>query len=160
MCANMRPKGKSKWKKKKEKTKNKLGIYAEGKTIRTMARVVLAPFIESISGKVGELEFRTLKSGKTVVHTRNGWSKDKPKRKCSEAELAQQRRFSIVSRITAKLQSEYARIDKAAADRHKIWNQVSRHYERILKENPQMSDSELETAVMASVREKRKGQGC
>ena len=31
-----------------------------------MAKVILAPFISSISGKVGNLEFRTLKSGKTT----------------------------------------------------------------------------------------------
>ena len=35
-----------------------------------MARVELAPFIKSISGKVGNLEFRTLRSGKVVVHSR------------------------------------------------------------------------------------------
>ena len=35
-----------------------------------MARVILAPFIEGISGKVGNLEFRTYKNGKTTVRVR------------------------------------------------------------------------------------------
>ena len=100
-----------------------------------MARVILAPYIKSISGKVGNLEFRTLKSGKTVVRARRLFDDDRP-HKPTPAEIAQRRRFGIVSSIVAEIQNHYKRIDQAAADRQKIWKKVVRHYERIKQENP------------------------
>ena len=105
-----------------------------------MARVILAPYIKSISGKVGNLEFRTLKSGKTVVRARRLFDDDQPPHKPTPAEIAQRRRFGIVSSIVAEIQNHYKRIDQAAADRQKIWRRVVRHYERIKQENPTIDD--------------------
>ena len=89
-----------------------------------MAKVILAPFIQSISGKVGNLEFRTLKSGKTVVRARR---EDEPQttRILTPKEIAQRRRFGIVSSVTASIQSRYKRIDEAALDRKRIWQKVA-----------------------------------
>ena len=101
-----------------------------------MARVILAPYIKSISGKVGNLEFRTLKSGKTVVRARRLFDDAQPPHKPTPAEIAQRRRFGIVSSIVAEIQNHYKRIDQAAADRQKIWKKVVRHYEHIRQENP------------------------
>lgn len=107
-----------------------------------MARVILAPFIESISGKVGDLEFRTLKSGKTVVRTRK--RDEYAVSRCpSEKELAQRRRFSVVSSVVSRIQRDYDRIDKAASDRKKIWQKVSylygKYYEEIM-DNKKLQD--------------------
>ncbi len=92
-----------------------------------MAKVILAPFIQSISGKVGNLEFRTLKSGKTVVRARR---EDEPQttRILTPKEIAQRRRFGIVSSVTATIQSRYKRIDEAALDRKRIWQKVAYLY--------------------------------
>ena len=92
-----------------------------------MARVTLAPFIHSISGKVGNLEFRTLKSGRTVVRARRETdylSSHEPTLK----ELAQRRRFGIVSSVVTEIQKSYSMIDEAARDRKKIWQKVSYIY--------------------------------
>lgn len=92
-----------------------------------MAKVILAPFIQSISGKVGNLEFRTFKNGKTVVRARQ----DDDYRQVgepTEKALAQRRRFAVVSSAVAAIQRAYPRIDEAALDRKKIWQKVSYHY--------------------------------
>ena len=92
-----------------------------------MAKVILAPFISSISGKVGNLEFRTLKSGKTIVRARR--EEDyQSSHILSEKEKAQRRRFGIVSSVVSIIQSKYPRIDEAALDRKKIWQKVAYHY--------------------------------
>ena len=98
-----------------------------------MAKVVLAPFIESISGKVGNLQFRTLKSGKTVVHARRCTTEDGIMHRATPptpAEIAHRKRFGMVSSITAEIQGRYARIDKAAAERQQIWLRVKYLYDK------------------------------
>ena len=99
-----------------------------------MAKVTLAPFIESISGKVGNLQFRTLKSGRTVVHARRCTTEDGIMHRSTPptpAEIAHRKRFGMVSSITAEIQSLYPRIDQAAADRKLIWQRVAYHYDKL-----------------------------
>ena len=97
-----------------------------------MARVVLAPFIQSISGKVGNLEFRTLKSGKTIVHARSAeTAAQRAHREPTASEQARWKRFGMVSSITAEIQRGYARIDEAAHDRQKIWLRVKYLYDKL-----------------------------
>ena len=98
-----------------------------------MAKVTLAPFIESISGKVGNLQFRTLKSGRTVVHARRCVAEDGTAHRSTPptpAEIAHRKRFGMVSSITAEIQSLYPRIDQAAADRQQIWLRVKYLYDK------------------------------
>ena len=102
-----------------------------------MAKVTLAPFIQSISGKVGNLEFRTLKSGRTVVHASGGATEEGIVHRAtppSPAEIAHRKRFGMVSSITAEIQSHYDRIDKAAADRQQIWLKVKYLYDKHVNE--------------------------
>lgn len=111
-----------------------------------MAKVILAPFIQSISGKVGNLEFRTLKSGKTIVRARR---EDEPQtpRILSPKEIAQRRRFGIVSAVTATIQSNYKRIDEAALDRKRIWQKVAYLYAKyadIISDDAQLQTKLLE----------------
>lgn len=107
-----------------------------------MAKVTLAPFIESISGKVGNLQFRTLKSGRTIVHARRSILDGAPLRATppTEAEIAHRRKFGIVSSITAQIQEQYQRIDLAAQDRKSIWQKVSYIYDKL---RPEIADDKL-----------------
>jgi len=97
-----------------------------------MARVILAPFISSISGKVGNLEFRTLKSGKTTVRVCRK-TDYQISRTLTHKEIEQRRRFGIVSSIVAEIQSYYPRIDEAALDRKRIWQKVSYLYAKFFE---------------------------
>ena len=119
-----------------------------------MAHVTLAPFIKSISGKVGNLEFRTLRSGKTVVRTRTSLISDAPRRRPSAEEKARHRRFGIISKVAAIIQcNDYARIDQAAADRKKIWERLSYAYNRLLKAAPTLSDEEIRKILLTNYRD-------
>ena len=111
-------------------------------TPNIMAKVTLAPFIESISGKVGNLQFRTLRSGRTVVHARRDLIEGTPLRSTplSEAEKAHRKRFGMVSSITAQIQERYARIDQAARDRKAIWQKVTYLYNKL---RPEIEDDNL-----------------
>jgi hypothetical protein len=122
---------------------------------KSMARVILAPFIEGISGKVGNLEFRTYKNGKTTVRVRKSKyerEEDGRRKPFTAGEKAAQRRFGIVAHVTGVLQNEYKRIDEAAQARQKIWNRVSRHYEKMLELCPEASDRELTELLLQSLR--------
>ena len=115
-----------------------------------MAKVVLAPFIESISGKVGNLQFRTLKSGRTVVHARRGMTEEGIVHRSTpptQAEIAHRKRFGMVSSITAEIQGRYARIDKAAADRQQIWLKVKYLYDKHVQEVE--DEKELRKLILA-----------
>jgi len=115
-----------------------------------MAKVILAPFIESISGKVGNLQFRTLKSGRTVVHARRGMTEEGIVHRSTpptQAEIAHRKRFGMVSSITAEIQGRYARIDKAAADRQQIWLKVKYLYDKHVNEVE--DEKELRKLILA-----------
>jgi len=115
-----------------------------------MAKVILAPFIESISGKVGNLQFRTLKSGRTVVHARRGMTEEGIVHRSTpptQAEIAHRKRFGMVSSITAEIQGRYARIDKAAADRQQIWLKVKYLYDKHV--NDVEDEKELRKLILA-----------
>lgn len=120
------------------------------KIFNIMAKVILAPFIESISGKVGNLQFRTLKSGRTVVHARRGMSEEGIVHRSTpptQAEIAHRKRFGMVSSITAEIQGRYARIDKAAADRQQIWLKVKYLYDKHV--NDVEDEKELRKLILA-----------
>ena len=110
-----------------------------------MAKVILAPFIHSISGKVGNLEFRTLKSGRTTVRVRRQTDYQST-RIPSDKELAQRRRFGIVSSVVAEIQSYYPRIDEAAHDRKRIWQKVAYIYAKFFESIS--DDAELRKKIL------------
>jgi len=62
-----------------------------------------------------------------------------------------QRRFGIVSRVTAAVQKSYPRIDEAARARQKIWNRIGRHYDKMIGAHPEYTDQEIEQALIKEI---------
>ena len=111
-----------------------------------MAKVTLSPELESISGKVGNLVFRTFKrSGKVCVY------RYKPNRRSTDVspeEQAKRIRFGIISRAVALVQNGYEWIDKAARDRKKIFAKASYHYDRIIAAEPDISEEQMIARIL------------
>jgi len=121
-----------------------------------MARVQLSPFIKSISGKVGNLEFRTLKSGRTIVRARREYDYQSNQAPTAKA-LAQRRRFGVVSATVSVIQRNYPRIDEAALDRKKIWQKVAYHYAKFcdsIEDDAKLQEKLLEEYYCTKVRQK------
>ena len=110
-----------------------------------MARVILNPELKGISGKIGNLVFRTYKNGHVHVFRAN--EEKQRKSRVSESEMANRRRFGIVSRMTYQLQSCYVRADDAAANRKKIRERVQYLYDKLLAVFPELTDQEMERAI-------------
>lgn len=110
-----------------------------------MARVILSPELKGISGKIGNLVFRTYKNGH--VHVFKADEDRQRKRRASESEMANRRRFGIVCRMTSQLQSCYVRADEAAADRKRIRERVQYLYDKLLATFPELTDQEMERAI-------------
>jgi hypothetical protein len=115
--------------------------------LRIMARVTLAPGLQGISGKVGNLVFRTYQNGHVHVHKAKDYAS--PPRRASPGELANRRRFAFVSRLTAEIQHLYEWVDAAARDRKKIREIVQYQYDRLLARYPQATDEDLGRWVRA-----------
>lgn len=111
-----------------------------------MARVTLAPGLQGISGKVGNLVFRTYQNGHVHVHKAKEYAS--PPRRASPGELANRRRFAFVSRLTADIQHLYEWADDAARDRRNIYKRVQYCYDRLLRQSPDLTDSELTNMVL------------
>ena len=111
-----------------------------------MARVTLAPGLQGISGKVGNLVFRTYQNGHVHVHKANDYLT--PRRRASPGELANRRRFGIVSSITARIQSGYEWADQAAHDRRNLRKRVQYHYDKLLARSPHLTDAELTNMIL------------
>ena len=112
-----------------------------------MARVTLAPGLQGISGKVGNLVFRTYQNGHVHVHKANDYLT--PRRRTSPGELANRRRFAFVSRLTADIQHLYEWADDAARDRKKIREIVQYQYDRLVAAKPDATDEELGRLIRA-----------
>jgi hypothetical protein len=93
-----------------------------------MARVTLDPggVIESISGRVGNMVYRTYKSGLITVHRIS----PRVHKAATKKEKATRQRFEMVNRIVSELQHDYSRIDKAAAMRKRLWQKVGYVYDK------------------------------
>ena len=110
-----------------------------------MARVILNPAIKSVSGKVGNLIFKTYKNGQVRVYKVD----EVPQRThISPQELANRRRFGLVAKITAYIQHSYEWVDEAAKDRHSIRKKVRYHYDKILDRLPNATDEELAGLIL------------
>ena len=93
-----------------------------------MARVTLDPggVIESISGRVGNMVYRTYKSGLITVHRIS----PRAQKATTKKEKAMRLRSEMVNQIVGELQQGYSRIDKAAAMRKKLWQKVGYVYDK------------------------------
>ncbi len=110
-----------------------------------MAKVTLSPELESISGKVGNLVFRTYKSGKVSVHRLMPNQRTTP---VSPEERAKRIRFGIISKVVAQVQSGYEWLDEAARDRKKIFAKAAYHYDRIIAAEPDLSEKQMIARIL------------
>ena len=106
-----------------------------------MAKVILSDGLESISGKVGNMVFRTYKNGTVRVYKAR--ERSQSSHHPTAEELARRRRFALTNQVTAMVQSRYEWINEAARDRKKIWHKVQYYYDKLLAGNPGMEDKEL-----------------
>lgn len=91
-----------------------------------MARVELMPGIQSISGSVGNLTFKT-RNGKTYVYEKTVPElPEHPSRK----EKNRHKRAVLIDRYVAMLQREYADIYEAIRQRKKIYERVASLYDK------------------------------
>ena len=94
-----------------------------------MARVELMPGIDSISGTVGKLTFRTV-NGKTFVQAKRlPELPDKPNRK----EKARYKRAVVIDNCVCLLQSEYPDLRDAILHHRRIYDRVAYLYDKYRK---------------------------
>lgn len=120
-----------------------------------MARVELMPGIESISGTVGNLTFRTV-NGKTFVHEKaEPVLPEKPTRE----ERAKYKRDVIIDQCVRILQSEIEDLTKAVGMRPKIRSRLMSLYKRYAPEIK--ARTKLQRKMMTEYRAKyhRRGSG-
>lgn len=86
-----------------------------------MAKVTLPPFIQSISGQVGNLRFRTSASGKTTVTTAVPHKRTKP---VTAAEKAARERFRAIAKTVAK-----CRKNRSLLTRQELWTLAAAAYD-------------------------------
>lgn len=84
-----------------------------------MAKITLQPFITSISGRIGNMYFRTYASGKTTMTTNQPRKRSTP---CSEAEIQAKQLFAKRAAIVKNLRKQYP--DKSLKDLWKIAKQM------------------------------------
>ena len=90
-----------------------------------MANVTLPPFIKSISGQIGNLHFRTFRSGKTTVTAGTPRKRTKP---LSPAEKAAKERFRAVARTVAQMRKQGSQLS-----RKDLWILASAAYDAARK---------------------------
>ena len=110
-----------------------------------MAKVTLSPELQSISGKVGNMLFKTYRSGKVGLYRLPRTPRTKP---LSPEEQARQIRFGIISRVVAQVQSGYEWLDEAARDRKKIFAKAAYHYDRLIVADPDLSEKQIIARIL------------
>ena len=86
-----------------------------------MAKVTLPPFIQSISGQVGNLHFRTSASGKTTLSIGSPRKRTKP---LSEAEKEARIRFRQIAKTVASMRKQGSKLT-----RQELWILASAAYD-------------------------------
>ena len=91
-----------------------------------MARVKMMSGIASISGRLGDCCFRTMKStGKVYVHSIPSNKPRVPSKAPSEAMLSQRARFAAITKIVAQLRRE-----GSSKNSKQLWKIATEAYER------------------------------
>ena len=109
-----------------------------------MARVKLMPGIESISGKVGKMVFRTI-NGKTYVHEAGGPVLPAD---ASRQEKAAYRKRVVVEECVYLIQKEMQNTLEAIRQHKKIYDRVRRLYDRF---SPKIkARTKLQKAIMSA----------
>ena len=86
-----------------------------------MARVTFPPLIQSVSGRVGNLMFRTSASGKTTVSTGTPRKRTTPP---SDAEIAARARFRQIAKTVNAMRQQGSQLS-----RHELWILASAAYD-------------------------------
>ena len=91
-----------------------------------MAKITLMSGIASISGRVGNCCFRTMKStGKVYMHQVKAKSQEsRVRRPASEAMVRQRKRFSEIAQIVAQMKAEGSK-----KSRKQLWKIATQVYE-------------------------------
>ena len=91
-----------------------------------MAKITLMSGIASISGRVGNCCFRTMKAtGKVYMHQVKAKSQEsRVKRPASEAMVRQRKRFSEIAQIVARMKAEGSK-----KTRKQLWKIATQVYE-------------------------------
>ena len=91
-----------------------------------MAKITMMSGIASISGRVGNCCFRTMKAtGKVYMHQVNDERrKVKGKRPASEAMVRQRKRFSEIAQIVAQMKAEGSK-----KSRKQLWKIATKAYD-------------------------------
>lgn len=87
-----------------------------------MARVTLPPFIESISGRVGNFSFRTSASGKTSVTCFKPHQRTAP---ITQKEIDARTRFAQIAKTVTQMKKQGSQLS-----RKELWDLASKAYER------------------------------
>jgi hypothetical protein len=94
-----------------------------------MARVLTSPFIVSISGRVGNSCFRTIKStGKVYMYALPRYDEKKSKQVSKETKMRRER-FGKIASTVAKMRKEGSKMNNK-----ELWKIVSKIYESNVKE--------------------------
>ena len=86
-----------------------------------MAQVTLPPFVESISGRVGNLSFRRTPSGKTSVSLYKPYKRTTP---VTPQEQTARTRFAQIAKTVSKMKQQGSKLS-----RKELWDLVSKAYE-------------------------------
>ena len=90
-----------------------------------MAKITMMPGIESISGRVGNCCFRTMKrSGKVYMHQMPSKEQKRPLKAPSEAMITQRERFAAIAKMVVQL-----RTDGSKKSRKQLWKIATQAYD-------------------------------
>ena len=86
-----------------------------------MAHVTLPPFVQSISGRVGNLNFRRTPSGKTSVSLYQPRKRTTP---VTPKETTARTRFAQIAKTVSQMQQQGSKLS-----RKELWDLISKAYE-------------------------------
>ncbi len=90
-----------------------------------MAKITMMPGIESISGRVGNCCFRTMKkSGRVYMHQVGSKEKRPPMKAPSEAMIAQRERFASIAKMVMQM-----RASGSKKSRKQLWKIATEAYD-------------------------------
>jgi len=90
-----------------------------------MAKVTLPPFLQSISGQIGDLHFRTSRSGKTSVSLGSPRPRSTP---IKPTEVAARERFRKIASTVAQMRRQGSQLS-----RKELWTLASAAYDAASK---------------------------
>ena len=116
-----------------------------------MARVKLMPGIESLSGTIGDVTFRTM-NGKTFMHRK---AEPVLPKNATRKQKAQYRKRVIINQCVVLVQAEMENVFAALEQRKKIYDAIRRLYDRYAPEIK--ARTKLQKAILSAYWERENG---